>query len=118
MIKSFTNNKGIKYLFVGVLKEAVNFEVLDKPDLQIALLSYIPNTISNVTFNTPVITEILEDGDYKIIGLSKDLTEEQWKEVLCREDEDPYSHAYAFKCLIESLGFKENDNVLILKVKE
>ena len=118
MIKQFTNNKEIKYLFV-VVPEDANMFAFDS-NIWYTRLFYFTDKWNWIK---------LPKGNYEKTGLSKDLiTEEQWKEIVERENDKKFIRYsdYTRRCntvteyglsLIKSLGFKENDNVLVLKVK-
>ena len=83
MIKQWTNDKGVKYLFVEVPKDAHSLEIIDNQfdgGKHICFLRGIPDYACEYTCNVP--------NSSLIIGLSKDLTEEQCEVIV-----DKYFHS-------------------------
>ena len=145
MIKSFTNDKGVKYLFVGVPEASIQHQVYmgclvykepnyenwathEEMEHPIKCQEYLDRTEGKEQYKDAAINL---KCDAKFIGLSKDLTEEQ-----CDKNTDEYYHSCgtlngyidyrdetqtdcpkeSVYTLMESLGFKESDNIAVLEV--
>ena len=108
---------------------SIDFEIYDKETLQMAVMCYkrIKMGDSTIKVPTPVI---IPPGSYTIIGRASELTEEQAKEVVEKEDKGfmywylDYDSPFNFCTLrsaIESISSfcrsigAEPENVLILK---
>lgn len=77
MTKTFTNKKGISYLFLDVPEDARDFKVFND---EMPYLSYF-----NIFSETP--REYLPKGNYELIGLAKDVSESQAAEIVHEYDE-------------------------------
>lgn len=122
MIKQWTNDKGVKYLFVEVPGNTSSISIED--NIWYSRLYYFTNKWSGIT--VPKCNKI---------GLSKELTEEQRKEIVISKYLNEISETRYFKhdrewdyvatsatesgqSLLIHAGFKETDNIAVLEVTE
>lgn len=101
MQKTFKNQQGREILITSTQENARNFEIKPHPI----------NPLGNWLwwYQGKVKTGLPIDGNYQILCLAKDATEEQIQYILGNnEDTD-------FKLLFRHLGFKQDDNVIILE---